>query len=463
MSSALPAIPLTAPAESPRPTYLQRVVRDTLRPLMARLGLAWVGILAVLAVLAPFLANSYPILLKTGGQWSSPLYHSLAPADFVLPVAAVTALVAWWRRLRLGVATALVLWTVCLTFAAAARGSIVTHGGYLETLTDWFGKPAAITLLLAMGAALAAYIVWAPLRVLPAKATAWTAALLAPLLLLLLLVPVRPVLAPVYERYREMEAAGQVQFILRAPLPYSANDRLRDRPEFRRVAPNWAHPMGTDPNGADVLSRMIHACRIALSIGFIATGIAVVVGVIIGGLMGYFVGWVDLLGMRLIEILEAIPRLVLLVAITASYGRSLYLMMVVIGLLSWTGDARFLRAEFLRLRAQDFVQAARALGLPLHSILFRHMLPNGIAPVLVSASFGVASAILLESTLSFLGLGLVDEPSWGQMLNQAREGAGFIWWLAWFPGAAIFLTVFAYNLVGESLRDALDPRLRASE
>lgn len=133
-------------------------------------------------------------------------------------------------------------------------------------------------------------------------------------------------------------------------------------------------------------------------------------------------------------------------------------MMAIIGLTSWTGYCRFIRAEFLKLRQQDFIQAARACGLPLSSILFRHMLPNGVGPVLVSASFGVASAILAETTLSFLGLGLVDEPSWGAMLNQALGAGGtFQWWMAIFPGLAIFLTVFSYNLIGEALRDAIDP------
>ena len=152
----------------------------------------------------------------------------------------------------------------------------------------------------------------------------------------------------------------------------------------------------------------------------------------------------------------------LLLTFVAFFGRNLYLMMAIIGFVSWTGDARFVRAEFLRLRKQDFVQAAIAQGLPTWSVLFRHMLPNGIAPVLVGASFGVASAILYEATLSFLGLGLVDEPSWGQLLNQVTGSAGgrFYWWLALFPGLMIFLTVYAYNLVGESLRDALDPKLR---
>ena len=134
-------------------------------------------------------------------------------------------------------------------------------------------------------------------------------------------------------------------------------------------------------------------------------------------------------------------------------------MMVIIGLTSWSGYARYIRAEFLKLRQQDFVLSAIACGLPLRSILFRHMLPNGIAPLLVGVSFGVASAILAEATLSFLGLGIVDDPSWGQMLNQAVQASTFNWWMAVFPGGAIFLTVFAYNLMGESLRDAIDPQL----
>jgi peptide/nickel transport system permease protein len=178
--------------------------------------------------------------------------------------------------------------------------------------------------------------------------------------------------------------------------------------------------------------------------------------------MGYFSGIFDIIGMRLVEIFEAIPVLFLLLTFVAFFGRNLYVMMVIIGITGWTGYARFVRAEFLRLRQQEFVLAAIASGLPLYSILFRHILPNGIAPVLVAASFGVASAILAEATLSFLGLGLVDDPSWGQMLNQAVQAATFNWWMAAFPGGAIFLTVFAYNLIGEAMRDAVDPYLKKS-
>jgi peptide/nickel transport system permease protein len=256
-----------------------------------------------------------------------------------------------------------------------------------------------------------------------------------------------------------------VQSVLRAPIAFSPQDRLRDQFDPARPhpwSPSRQHLLGTEAFGADILSRMIHASRVALAIGFISTGIALIIGVIVGGLMGYFSGIVDLLGMRLVEVFGAIPTIYLLLAFVAFFDRNLYLMMVIIGLTSWVGDARFVRAEFLKLRGQDFVQAAVASGLPLWRVLFRHLLPNAVAPLLVSASFGVASAILAETTLSFLGLGLVDEPSWGQLLNQAvtAGGGGFHWWLAVYPGLAIFLTVFSYNLIGEALRDALDPRLK---
>ncbi len=181
--------------------------------------------------------------------------------------------------------------------------------------------------------------------------------------------------------------------------------------------------------------------------------------------MGYYAGRLDLIGMRLIEIFEAIPTLVVLLIVTVAIGRNLYLIMVVIGLLSWMTDARFIRAEFLRIRNLDYVQAAVASGLSRMSIIFRHMLPNGVSPVFVNASFGIAGAILLESTISFLGLGLgPDDPSWGQLLEQARSGGtGFSWWIAVFPGFAIFITVFSYILIGEAMRDAIDPKLKKSQ
>lgn len=219
--------------------------------------------------------------------------------------------------------------------------------------------------------------------------------------------------------------------------------------------------LGTDTLGQDVLSQMLHACRLSISIGFISTGIAVVIGVTIGALMGYFGGWVDMLLYRVVEIFMAIPVLFLLIVAASVLPRNIYFMMAIIGCFTWTGAARFVRAEFMKLRETDYVQAAKAVGLPLWSILFKHMLPNGVTPVLVDSSFAIAAAILIEAILSFLGLGPSGQASWGKLLSNATgETSGFIWWLAIFPGAAIFFTTMAYNLIGEALRDAIDPKLK---
>lgn len=219
--------------------------------------------------------------------------------------------------------------------------------------------------------------------------------------------------------------------------------------------------LGTDASGQDVLSQLIHASRLAISIGFVSTGIAVLIGVTLGALMGYFGGLVDILLYRVVEIFMAIPVLVILIVAAGVLPRNTYVMMAIIGLFTWHGAARFTRAEFFKLRNQDFVQSARAVGLPLRSILFRHMLPNGVTPVLVDASFAIAVAILFEAILSYLGLGPADQASWGRLLADATgETARLNWWLATFPGVAIFLTVLSYNLVGEALRDAIDPKLK---
>jgi peptide/nickel transport system permease protein len=225
-------------------------------------------------------------------------------------------------------------------------------------------------------------------------------------------------------------------------------------------APSSRHWFGTDDSGRDVLSRMIYGARISLSVGIVAVGIALVIGVILGALAGYFGGWIDHVISRTIEILLTIPTFFLIITIIAFLPPSIYNIMVVIGLTGWTGVARFVRAEFLKLKRLDFIMASRALGASHSRIIFLHMLPNAMAPVLVSAVFGIAGAILTESSLSFLGFGVPPPtPSWGDILSQSREYIEFAWWLTTFPGLAIFLSITAYNLVGEGLRDAMDPRL----
>jgi peptide/nickel transport system permease protein len=205
---------------------------------------------------------------------------------------------------------------------------------------------------------------------------------------------------------------------------------------------------------------MIYGARVSLSVGVVAVGIATVIGIVMGGLAGYFGRWVDACINRLIEILLTIPTFFLIIAIIAFLPPSIYNIMVVIGLTGWTGIARFVRAEFLKLKTMDFVLALKALGASPARIIFIHMLPNAMAPVLVAVVFGVAGAILTESGLSFLGFGVPPPtPSWGDILSQSRDYVEFAWWLTVFPGAAIFLTITAYNVMGEGLRNAMDPRL----
>lgn len=242
-------------------------------------------------------------------------------------------------------------------------------------------------------------------------------------------------------------------------MPDRTGVRLAALAELKQLG--HRHYLGTDSMGQDVASQMLHAARLAVSIGVVSTGLAVLIGVTMGSLMGYFGGIIDLLLYRVVEIFMAVPVLFLLIVAAGVLPRNTYVMMAIIGCFTWHSAARFTRAEFMKLRNQDFVQGAKAVGLPLRSILFKHMLPNGVTPVLVDASFLIAAAILIEATLSYLGLGPADQASWGKLLASATgEAGGFLWWLAIFPGVAIFLTVLSYNMLGESLRDAIDPKLR---
>jgi len=241
------------------------------------------------------------------------------------------------------------------------------------------------------------------------------------------------------------------------PVPYRPN-RINLLVPF--AEPSAVHWLGTDKLGRDVMAGVIHGARISLSIGFVAVGIAVGIGLTLGALAGYFGGWVDLGISRLFELMLAIPTFFLLITIAATLRPNIFYTMIVIGFTSWVGIARFTRNEFLKVRNLDYVTAAVALGTPTRRIVVRHILPNALAPVLVSVVLGIASAILTESGLSFLGIGVpADLVTWGSLLNEARSNS-FAWWLAVFPGAAIFLAVVAYYLVGEGLRDALDPRLQ---
>jgi peptide/nickel transport system permease protein len=230
-------------------------------------------------------------------------------------------------------------------------------------------------------------------------------------------------------------------------------------PSRSLLAPSAEHPFGTDNEGRDVLARMLYGTRISLTIGVVAVALYVIIGVVIGALAGYFGGWVDTVLSRLIEVMICFPTFFLILTLAALIEkRSIFHVMIIIGVTSWTGVARLVRAEFLKHKGLEYVQAARALGIPARRIIFGHVLPNASAPVLVSATFGIASAILVESSLAFLGIGDLTVASWGETLNAGRLSNRL--WLILAPGYAIFFVVTVFNLVGEGLRDALDPKLR---
>lgn len=466
------AAPMDIANRYARRTYMARILLDVIGRPAAIVGLFWIAVMVFFAVFGPLVATSHALIARTAdGSLVFPVWDYITPVDFTLIFGSLATLAIFLCKLTPRLALVVAVWG--LTTAATALAAWTKAEP--RTIVGIGISPVAVAVILSvLAVAAGGYATWG-------RRTAGG--------VLVVLLPVilgfaaqKPSVGiELFDSSRQRLAEGEFVWARFAPVPFSPQDRMRDTREDKRFQPpgtphlvlsrvdtageeravikEWSHIMGTDRNGHDLASRLIHGSRVSLTIGFIATGIAVVIGVVIGALMGFFSGWVDLLGMRLVEIFGAIPVIYLLILVAAVYDRNIYLMMVIIGLTGWVGYATFIRAEFLKLRQVDYVQAAIALGVPLRLVLMRHMLPNGITPVLVSASFGVAGAILTESTLSFLGLGLPPgEPSWGGALNEA-VGAGEVYpWIVILPGTMIFLTVLAYNLVGESLRDAIDPR-----
>lgn len=259
--------------------------------------------------------------------------------------------------------------------------------------------------------------------------------------------------------FKEMAAeGGGLDFAVFPPVPYSYDEADLDN---ILLGPSNEHWLGTDDTGRDVLARMIYGSRISLSVGFVAVGIYVTIGIIVGSIAGYFGGVIDIVFQRIVEVFMCFPSLILVIAVVALLPPSIYTVMIAIGLTGWTGVARLVRGEFLKLRGLEYVTAAEALGLPTKRVIFRHVLPNALAPVFVTATFGIAGAILVESSLSFLGFGVPPPtPSWGEILSQSRDYIHFAWWLTLFPGLAIFVSITAYNLIGEGLRQAIDARMK---
>jgi len=244
------------------------------------------------------------------------------------------------------------------------------------------------------------------------------------------------------------------------PLVAYAPGEIRLKDKYQ--PPNAEHWLGTDRLGRDVLAGLIHGSRYALTIGLVSVGISMGIGLFLGAMAGYFGGWIDLGLSRLFELWASIPPFFLIITAAAFFPPSVFTVMVIIGLTSWVGIARLTRSQFLQVRSYDYVSAARSLGYSNLRIMFRHILPNAIGPILIPAAFGIAGAILAESGLSFLGIGVPAEAiTWGALLAGARSNAA-AWWLVVMPGLAIFFTVTLYNLLGDGLRDALDPQMKRS-
>jgi peptide/nickel transport system permease protein len=251
-------------------------------------------------------------------------------------------------------------------------------------------------------------------------------------------------------------------FVLAIFAPWiSPHDPARIDVKSILMGPSIQHPFGTDELGRDVLSRMIWGARVSLEVGFVAISIATILGIIVGAVAGYYGGYWDSSIMRFVDIMLSIPTIFLVLAVIAILEPSIVNIMIVIGLTSWMEPARLVRAEFISVKEREFVTAARAIGATDGRIIFKHILPNGLSPLLVSATMGIGGAILVESALSFLGLGVQPPtPSWGSLLSSGKDNIEIAWWLSAFPGLAILVTVLGYNLLGEGIRDALDPRQR---
>jgi peptide/nickel transport system permease protein len=364
------------------------------------ISLAVIVMLALAAIFAPFIAGEVPIRWVERGQVSWPIFHYLTDLEY-------SAMAAF------ALAVALPL-TRRLVRPWAERAGVSP-----------FGRAAVV------------------------NAAVWLAATLA---LFALREPERR-----YGFFLERRSqAESVWFPLIATPRHPGYESLANRD----APPSWGHPLGADRLGQDIVLRILYGARTAMVIGFVAVAIGAGIGVALGSVSGYFGRWVDLILMRVAEIFMFIPQLVLIIIILAvipAWVDPLWAVVVVIGVTGWTGSYRLMRAELLRIRGEDYVTAARAIGVPTWRLLLRHAIPNGLAPILVGATFGIAGAVFMEAALAFLNL--VQTPSWGELLNDGRQHLD-TWWAWGSAGAAIFVTVLVYNLLGEAIRDAIDPKLK---
>jgi ABC-type dipeptide/oligopeptide/nickel transport system permease subunit len=441
--------------------YWQRIARRFDDNPYGRIALRIIVVLFILAALAPFLANSHALVRFGNDGLEFPIFRSLELIEWrfliYVPLAGLVYLARNWllRWPRADLA-------LLLLFLIAAGGvALLLPTHFTLNPAALVTKSQRFALTLSIPRLVWEVLVYGALLVVMARSgraffrlpvANFTTVIFAVLLVEVILAHVHPFNDSTTDR----DFSG---YHVMPPIPYSPNESS----PAQFSPPSWDHWCGTDYTGRDIAARMVHGARTSLSIGFVAVSISLLVGVTAGGLAGYYRGWFDIALFRFIEILDCFPPLLLiLVFISLSDSQNnMFVIMAVIGLTSWTGLARLVRGEFLRLVGQPFPQAARALGAGDAHIILRHLLPNALGPILVSATFGVASAILIESSLSFLGFGMqAPTSSWGDILSDARLYIDFAWWLAFFPGLAILITIMSYNFVGEALRDAVDPRLK---
>ncbi len=409
---------MTAPNRTPSVGYFTLALRELKKDRLAMTGLWAILALSLLAIFAPVLAQNQAFAFREASGWRFPWFESL------------------FDRLVFENA-------VDIFFNLLLVSSPLLVGVYLvarRRLGSRFAGARPRVLRRLAAAVAIVYVAIAPTHFGPVENP---------------LSYSRPVV-----NYRTLWEAARAQgHAPAAVFPLHRYSYRETDPARSLLGPSTEHPLGTDTEGRDVLARMLYGTRISLTIGVVAVALYVVIGVVIGALAGYFGGAVDAALSRLIEVMICFPTFFLILTLAALIEqRSIFHVMIIIGITSWTGVARLVRAEFLKHKSLEYVQAARALGVPARRIIFGHVLPNASAPVLVSATFGVASAILVESSLAFLGVGDLTVASWGETLNAGRlEGK---LWLILAPGLAIFAVVTLFNLVGEGLRDALDPKLR---
>ena len=367
----------------------------------AMVSIAVIVLLGAVGVFAPLLGGDVPIRWVENGKVSWPVFHQMTNLEYVA-LAGFLLVLALPLTMRL--------------FRRGGRG----------VGTSPFARAMGVHLLVWLLLAATLFLARAPDRA--------------------------------YKAYLDRRAQADGAWF--PPIAYPRDPGFKELVENFYEAPSRHHPLGTGRIGDDVLIGIIYGTRTALSIGFVAVGISLAIGVGLGAASGYFGGWIDLVLMRVAEVFMLIPGLVLIIIILAVIPASfppIWAVILVLGVTRWTGSFRLMRAEILRIRGEDYITAARALGIPTWRLLLRHAVPNGLAPILVGATFGIAGAVFLGASLAFLGL--VQTASWGTMLNDGRQHLEY-WWVWASAGAAIFVTVFVYNLLGEAIRDAIDPRLK---